>query len=248
MCSSEKIIVINEGWFIGMSTVKDTHPTMQRLYLATGLNPADIALKLNESPQTINNWDKRGISKNGALKACTKFNIDFGWLMSGNGEQHIESINKNETSKKKPMGHWVPVKSFSKMGDDGYFTDMGYEGNAGDGYVPSLTASDKAYAVRGTGDSMYPAIRSGWYIICDPDSPPIPTEFVEVELKDGRRTIKEFIGVVNDVLHLLAVNGDKRMTFDMDTVENIIAVTDIVPPSRHVNDYPYMEIKSHNFE
>ncbi|EMP5903686.1 helix-turn-helix domain-containing protein, partial [Acinetobacter baumannii] len=60
---------------------------------------------------------------------------------------------------------YVPVKAYSKMGMDGYFTDMGYEGNAGDGYVPTHSAGPRAYGIKGTGDSMFPAIRNGWYVV-----------------------------------------------------------------------------------
>ncbi|MBP1470596.1 LexA family transcriptional regulator [Acinetobacter nosocomialis] len=133
---------------------------------------------------------------------------------------------------------WVPVKAYSKMGMDGYFTDMGYDGNAGDGYIPTHTAGDRSYAIKGTGDSMYPAIRNGWYVVCDPDAELTPTEFVQVCLKDGRCTIKEFIGIHNNVLNLLAVNGGERLTFDMDEVESITAITDIVPPSQHRQHHP----------
>ncbi|MDZ3982654.1 helix-turn-helix domain-containing protein, partial [Acinetobacter baumannii] len=128
---------------------------------------------------------------------------------------------------------YVPVKAYSKMGMDGYFTDMGYDGNAGDGYVPTHTAGPRAYGIKGTGDSMFPAIRNGWYVVCDPDAEPVPTEFVQVCLKDGRCTIKEFVGINGGVLSLLAVNGGERLSFDMDEVESITAITDIVPPSQH---------------
>ncbi|ETR42111.1 helix-turn-helix domain-containing protein, partial [Acinetobacter baumannii] len=124
---------------------------------------------------------------------------------------------------------YVPVKAYSKMGMDGYFTDMGYEGNAGDGYVPTHSAGPRAYGIKGTGDSMFPAIRNGWYVVCDPDAEPVPTEFVQVCLKDGRCTIKEFVGINGGVLSLLAVNGGERLSFDMDEVESITAITDIVP-------------------
>ncbi|WP_434279301.1 S24 family peptidase [Acinetobacter sp. CE-15] len=133
---------------------------------------------------------------------------------------------------------WVPVKAYSKMGMDGFFTDMGYEGNGGDGYIPTHSAGDKAYGIKGTGDSMYPAIRNGWYVVCDPDAVLTPSEFVQVCLKDGRCTIKEFIGIHNNVLNLLAVNGGERLTFDMDDVESITAITDIVPPSQHKHEHP----------
>ncbi|MDH2526344.1 helix-turn-helix domain-containing protein [Acinetobacter baumannii] len=134
---------------------------------------------------------------------------------------------------------YVPVKAYSKMGMDGYFTDMGYDGNAGDGYVPTHTGGERAYGIKGTGDSMFPAIRNGWYVVCDPDAELVPTEFVQVCLKDGRCTIKEFIGIHNDVLSLIAVNGGERLTFNMDEVESITAITDIVPPSQHRQEHPY---------
>lgn len=133
---------------------------------------------------------------------------------------------------------WVPVKAYSKMGMDGFFTDMGYEGNGGDGYIPTHSGGEKAYGIKGTGDSMYPAIRNGWYVVCDPDAEPTPSEFVQVCLKDGRCTIKEFIGIHNNVLNLLAVNGSERITFDMDEVESITAITDIIPPSQHKQEHP----------
>lgn len=133
---------------------------------------------------------------------------------------------------------WVPVKAYSKMGMDGFFTDMGYEGNGGDGYVPTHSAGERSYGIKGTGDSMYPAIRNGWYVVCDPDAELTPTEFVQVCLKDGRCTIKEFIGINNNVLNLLAVNGGERLTFDMDDVESITAITDIIPPSQHRQEHP----------
>lgn len=154
------------------------------------------------------------------------------------------SGTKKVTNPQLTTGRWVPVKAYSKMGMDGFFTDMGYEGNGGDGYIPTLSASKSAYGIKGTGDSMYPAIRNGWYVVCDPEAPLTPAEFVQVCLKDGRCTIKEFIGINNDVLNLIAVNGGERLTFDLDEVESITAVTDIIPPSRHKQDYPLMQIKN----
>ena len=219
---------------------------MQRVYSATNMQGSELANAINESPQTIYNWEKRGISKKGAFVISGKFNLDLKWLLSGEGNQCIEKISSNNYQLTR-VGGWVPVKSYSRMGYDGFYTEMGYLGNGGDGYVPSLTAGPNAYAVQGTGDSMYPAIRSGWYVVCDPDAELTPTEFVEVRLKDGRRTIKEFIGIVNNLLHLLSVNGEKRMTFEMSEVEAIVAVTDIVPPSRHVQDYPEIRTEDSNY-
>ncbi|WP_288378660.1 LexA family transcriptional regulator [uncultured Acinetobacter sp.] len=146
--------------------------------------------------------------------------------------------DNNKKSVTKRTGRWVPVKAYSKMGEDGYYHDMGYLGDGGDGYVPSFTAGPNAYAVRGNGTSMYPEIRHGWYAVCDPDAPPIPTEFVEVQFKDGKRTIKEYISVANGVLHLLGINGQNRLMFDISDIDAIVPIIDIVPPSRHMYEIP----------
>lgn len=228
---------------------KEIHPTMQRIYNETGLNANSLASLLDVDSQKVYNWDKRGISKQGGLQVSQKLKLDYAWILTGKGSPNIEKIYNEKSANFSPrIGGWIPVKSYSKMGYDGYYMEMQYGGNGGDGYVPSLTAGIHAYAVKGTGDSMYPAIRNGWYVVCDPDATPTPTEFVEVQLKDGRRTIKEFIGIVNDVLHLLAVNGEKRSTFDMDEVDAIVAVTDIVPPSRHVQEYPTIPLQDIHYD
>ena len=228
---------------------KEVHPTMQRIYDQTGLNANSLAAELDIDSQLVYNWDKRGISKKGGLQVSQKLKLDYGWILTGQGIPSIERLYNDKKENTSPrIGGWVPVKSYTKMGYDGYYTEMGFLGNGGDGYVPSLTAGLNAYAVKGTGDSMYPAIRPGWYVVCDPDATPTPTEFVEVQLKDGRRTIKEFIGIVGDVLHLLAVNGEKRTTFEMEDVDAIVAVTDIVPPSRHMHDYPTLPLQDIHYD
>ncbi|WP_151821677.1 LexA family transcriptional regulator [Acinetobacter oleivorans] len=227
-----------------------------------------IEMSYNLLSQYIGKNPSKNIGDETAVKIEEAFNKPRGYLDQSDSQNETASIKDNaanfknfdieEFKKKynipdsedavlfsnnieKPLvisKRWVPVKAYSKMGMDGYFTDMGYEGNAGDGYVPTHTAGERSYAIKGTGDSMYPAIRNGWYVVCDPDAVLTPSEFVQVCLKDGRCTIKEFIGIHNNVLNLLAVNGGEKLTFDMEEVESITAITDIVPPSQHRQQHP----------
>ncbi|MFW1865534.1 LexA family transcriptional regulator [Acinetobacter baumannii] len=228
----------------------------------------ELARAVGVKPPSVSDWlsgKSKTMEGENLLRASKFLNVNPSWLASGTGEIQsntrdkfkqldIEAFKKKynisdsdeallfSTIIEKPFTpsskRWVPVKAYSKMGMDGYFTDMGYEGNAGDGYVPTHTAGSRAYAVKGTGDSMFPAIRNGWYVVCDPDAELVPTEFVQVCLKDGRCTIKEFVGINGGVLSLLAVNGSERLSFDMDEVESITAITDIVPPSQHRQEHP----------
>lgn len=66
-------------------TEKNIHPTMRRIYDKTGLNANSLADAINEASQTVYNWDKRGISKSGALTVSDKLNLNVKWILSGEG-------------------------------------------------------------------------------------------------------------------------------------------------------------------
>lgn len=66
------------------------HIQMKRLYEAAkalrGIEgQSDIARALNASPQTINNWEARGMSKPGMLRAQLIFGCSATWLDRGEG-------------------------------------------------------------------------------------------------------------------------------------------------------------------
>lgn len=250
-----------------MNTLADRLRYAMEVLPPKKIKGVDLARAVGVKPPSVSDWlsgKSKTMEGENLLLAAKYLNVNPTWLATGNGEPKdsgsiqfnkldIEAFKKQYNipdsedavlfSKivEKPFvisKRWVPVKAYSKMGMDGYFTDMGYEGNGGDGYIPTHSAGEKAYGIKGTGDSMFPAIRNGWFVVCDPDAELTPMEFVQVCLKDGRCTIKEFIGIQNDVLSLIAVNGGERLTLDMDDVESITAITDIVPPSQHKPEHP----------
>lgn len=60
-------------------------PTTERLYEAAMKirqieKPADIARALNVSPQTLTNWEARGMSQQGMLQAEEKIGVRANWL------------------------------------------------------------------------------------------------------------------------------------------------------------------------
>lgn len=66
------------------------HETAERLYaIAKAMKgvagQSALASALNESPQTVNNWEARGVSVPGALKAQQAFACDANWLLTGRG-------------------------------------------------------------------------------------------------------------------------------------------------------------------
>lgn len=64
------------------------HETTRRLYEAAKAvggddAPAKVAVRMNISPQTLQNWEPRGVSRDGALKAQATYGCDANWILSG---------------------------------------------------------------------------------------------------------------------------------------------------------------------
>jgi len=79
-------VFINETFT--RENIRGMHETMVRLYEAAkklrGLEtPTEVARALNQSQQTINNWERRGISQGGMLKAQTEIGCSATWLQTG---------------------------------------------------------------------------------------------------------------------------------------------------------------------
>lgn len=139
---------------------------------------------------------------------------------------------------------FVPIIGDATMGPDGFFEEYGVNSRYGDGYVQApFNVSPYSYGLRGVGGCMHPAIRDGWLVIFDPEAQPMPTEYVHVCLKDGRQTIKEFIGLHDGILTLMAVNTGERITFKNDQVLGMATCVFIVSPSRRISELPEMDFR-----
>lgn len=71
-----------------MYKILDMHETMERLYKVAKDNAgidgqSALAKRLNQSPQTLNNWEVRGMSKAGILQAAKEFFVSANWLETG---------------------------------------------------------------------------------------------------------------------------------------------------------------------
>lgn len=73
------------------------HAQMTRLYQAAkdlrGIEgQTEVAKLLNALPQTLNNWESRGISDQGLLKAQEAIGCDAIWLRDGSGDMVCGSV------------------------------------------------------------------------------------------------------------------------------------------------------------
>lgn len=93
---------INEAF--SCDTIAGMHETTERLYQAAALLTGNrvttqtaIANLLNVSPQTVNNWEARGVSKTGMIQAQQKLGCSVTWLETGAGTLFVPGGDHPET-------------------------------------------------------------------------------------------------------------------------------------------------------
>lgn len=79
-------------------TIEAMHETMKRLYKAAAdlrgwEGQSEVARHLNASPQTLNNWESRGMSKGGMLTAQERIGCSAVWLETGRGKMRISDAD-----------------------------------------------------------------------------------------------------------------------------------------------------------
>jgi phage repressor protein C with HTH and peptisase S24 domain len=201
------------------------HETMNRLYeeakrLADIEGQSNLARYLDQSPQTIKNWEDRGVSKSGISAAVNKFGADASYITTG---KRVTSQRGNSTNKNYPR-----VVGTAHMGDKGYYLDL----DGGDGYL-EFEAEEGAIAIHVRGDSMFPAIRDGWYIVIEPSHRPTLGEYVLLKFSNGRNMVKELLQVKDDCYVVMSVNTGERITAMKEDLIDIKGISAIVPPSKH---------------
>jgi len=152
------------------------HPQMERLYKAAeelrGIKgQSDVARALNSSPQTINNWEARGISKAGMINAQTELGCSASWLETGLGDMAFMAMPSNYTPvsidpedpnsyriQKVKLALRAGVTGFQTMPEirDGSTVNLPKNWVDRKGYVP-----EALIAISVVGDSMEPRIYEG---------------------------------------------------------------------------------------
>ena|SRR5438128_2713109 len=90
------------------------HPTLKRLLDvardANGVtNVSDLAAALQESTQTVFNWEVRGVSKAGAMKAQKVYGCSVHWILEGKEPRLI-------TNEAQLMA--APALAFQRLGEE----------------------------------------------------------------------------------------------------------------------------------
>ena len=126
----------------------------------------------------------------------------------------------------------VPVVGTARMGDDGFYEEISSAPGAGDGFVEGYSSDPNAYALRVRGDSMFPTIRDGQFVVVEPNGRCVPGECVSICLVDGRRMVKELLLERSDSITVVSVNGGARLTLERAQIEHMHPVSAVIAASK----------------
>lgn len=127
-------------------------------------------------------------------------------------------------------GRFVAVVGTGKGGADGFLSIDDYPAGQGDGFIYTYSPDPGAYGVRVRGDSMRPRIKSGEYIIAEPNIQAQPGDDVVVKLKDGRAMVKELLWERDGEVSLGSINeAIQPVAVPLSEIESIHRVAAIVP-------------------
>jgi phage repressor protein C with HTH and peptisase S24 domain len=211
--------------------------TKAELARAAGVTASAVTHWLNGATQSLSAENADAIERKTGYRAS--------WIVSGKGPKKVfRSVEPDFTGPASnvvpisPMAmaggmqlRQIPVKGTARMGENGYYEELGTAPGAGDGHLLIAIADPDAYVLRVRGSSMSPAIRDGWYVVVGPSSAPAAGEFVLVKLRNGQRMVKELLIQRPGSVEIMSVNGGERRTIYADELEALVAVVAVVPPS-----------------
>ena len=191
------------------------NPQMTRLYDAAreikGIRgQSDLARELNTSPQTVNNWEARGISKKGLLHIQSVLGISASWIDTGEGRKFVH--DKSNVAPAQIGTKQVPLISYVRAGNwTGVDPYQPYD--AHDWLMTDLDVSSGAFALEIKGDSMLPEFRPGDRVIIDPGVRPQPGDYVVAKNGEEEATFKKYrLRSINEqgveVFELVPLNPD----------------------------------------
>jgi len=214
MFNSKSNATFNNKMF-SSSTVAVMHIQMERLYRAAKIlknieGQSNLARFLNASPQTVKNWEERGVSKQGLLKAQDVIGCSATWVETGTGQmvfgENIELGPDFKSERKYPVISWVQAGSWTEICDN-------FQPGDSDEWRPCHKDLGKCgYVLRVRGPSMTAqpgapyTFPEGMLLYVNPELEATPGRFVIVRRnKNNEATFKKLI-VHEGELYLEALN------------------------------------------
>lgn len=200
-----------------------------------GISQAALGEGVGVSQTTIWKLMNGKTSTNRKLYEIADFmKVNLGWLISGNGEME----NNHQKNEIEYIGNikegLIIVKGEAIMKTDGAF-QMNEDFN---GRLKFHSDDPNAFALKIKGDSMFPRINSGEFVVIEPNIEPCSGDEVLVRTKDGSNMIKKLEFHRDCTYRFTSINQNHPpITLDEDMVEKIMFVSAIVKSIRYLDTH-----------
>lgn len=124
----------------------------------------------------------------------------------------------------------IPISGYARLGENGWYERVEICGSHG--FVEASSSDLDAYVLKVKGDSMFPAIRDGWYVVAEPNHAPRSGSYVAIHLRSGKKMVKEFIFRNSESVTVESVNGGNRLTIPQEEIDALHAIGSIVMPHK----------------
>lgn len=182
---------------------------MKRLYEAASAlkqlkGQTDVARALNMSPQTLNNWESRGMSKSGMIEAQAILGCSASWLATGEGQMMLGegypgSMSVRQAEPDDPEFVQIPMVTLRlQAGVTGFRTeadrrDGGTLGMRANWVQRNGYSASALIAIRVKGASMEPALYENDIVVINTaDRRPVDGEVFAVNY-DGEAIVKRMM-------------------------------------------------------
>lgn len=168
------------------------------------------------------------------------FNLPRGWLDSLNADNR--PANEELEFAGSVRDGYVPVIGEAVLGVDGSVDMIEFRA----GWLRIYSGDRDAYGLKVKGDSMWPRIQSGEYVVIEPNTPVHAGDEVFVRTKDGHNMIKIMNKTRDGDYQFSSVNSDHRpVTLSAEQVEKMHFVSAIVKHTRYVDQHDVPVVDGH---
>jgi len=226
-------------------TIGQMHETAKRLYEAAknmkGVEgQSAVARLLNESPQNLNNWEARGVSKQGAIKAQAIIGCDANWILNGSSEYggtnpaplfSAEEPWVEYQPVRPGKFNFVPVLGQGAGGDmpERLWTDGDFPVGQTNEYAEVISTDPHAFIVRVVGPSMIPKFNPGDYALVEPGTDADIEDDVLVRLANGQTMLKRLLSRRGGLIRLGSYNNAETLVYEKGEVTWLYYVPYPVP-------------------
>lgn len=209
------------------SKKKELNLSQQSLAETLGVSQSAVAMLLN-GVNALNHTNAASLAKMFGVRIediSPKIAEEIADMASALGTLDVEYAGKVKEG-------LIPVVGEAVLGMDGAVDMIEFRA----GWLKIYSGDRDAYALKVKGDSMWPRIQSGEFVVIEPNTSVHPGDEVFVRTKDGHNMIKIFNKTRDGDYQLSSVNNDHRpITLAPADIDKLHFVSAIVKATRYTD-------------